>query len=220
MRRNNMALACIVFDCDGVILESVDAKTEAFRRVCGEIAPAHADAFIAYVTLHGGVSRYEKFAWLVRRAFDRDITPDETRAMGENFIRYCLEAVLGAPFVPGFTATVERWAGRVPLYVASGTPQHELEEVIRHKGLERFFAGVYGTPPAKAPLLQAAVRDANAPPKATVMVGDSKTDMDAALIVGTKFYGRGPYFSDKNVAWGDDLTGLNAYLDRVAAGEE
>ena len=215
-----MAVSCIVFDCDGIILESVDAKTMAFASICNETAPHLTDDFIAYVTLHGGVSRFEKFSWLIRRAFAREITDEESRTMGEKFIRYCLDAVLASPLVPGFLETAERWRGRAPLYVASGTPQYELEEVLRRRKLDGYFAGIHGTPPAKAALLLNAVRDARAAPRDTVMVGDSKTDLDAALIVGTRFYGRGDYFRDKDHPWGTDLAGLNAYLERAASGEE
>lgn len=214
-----MALSCIVFDCDGVILESVDAKTMAFARICDEIDSRHTDDFVAYTTLHGGVSRFEKFSWLIRRIHDRDITEAESAAMGEKFIRYCHESVRNSPLVPGFEETAKQWQDRVPLYVASGAPHYELGDILRRRGLDKYFAGIYGTPPAKAALLLNAVRDAGAAPTETVMIGDSKTDLDAALIVGTRFYGRGPYFKDKAYPWGNDLTGLNAFLESVASGE-
>ena len=35
-----MALSLIVFDCDGVILESVDAKTKAFAQVAEPLGAA------------------------------------------------------------------------------------------------------------------------------------------------------------------------------------
>ena len=215
-----MALSCIVFDCDGIILESVDSKTAAFARISDEIAPRHTQLFIDYVTLHGGVSRFEKFAWLVRQAFDRAITTEESHDMGRKFIQYCMESVLASPLVPGFEDTVKRWHGRVPLYVASGTPQYELEEVLRQRDLARYFTGIYGTPPAKAALLLSAVRHAKVPPEETVMIGDSKTDMDAATIAGTLFYGRGEYFRDSHWPWANDLSGLNAYLEAVASGKQ
>ncbi len=211
-----MALACIVFDCDGIILDSVDVKTQAFGRVADPFGKEARKALVDYHTLHGGVSRYEKFAWLVRREKGRDITPDESRRMGEAFVAYCLEAVANAPLVPGFLDVAERWFGRVPLYVASGTPHEELVQVLTDRNLAPKFAGIYGTPPAKAALLQTIVhRDAKVDPKATVMVGDSQTDMDAALIVGTKFYGRGGYFANSPWPWHEDLTKLNDYLEEL-----
>lgn len=213
-----MPLSCIVFDCDGIILESVDAKNTAFGRVCDEIAPEHTKAFIEYAALHGGVSRFEKFAWLIERAEKRAITEEEARTMGEKFHRYCIEAVLAAPLVPGFLETANRWLGVVPMYVASGTPHYELQDVIERHGLSRYFAGVLGTPPAKASLLLSCVRDAKAKPEHTVMVGDSKTDLEAAIIVGTKFYGRGPYFEGKPYPYGADLTQCNAFLEAMVAG--
>ncbi|MCC8194579.1 MAG: HAD hydrolase-like protein [Deltaproteobacteria bacterium] len=215
-----MALSCIVFDCDGIILESVDAKTAAFSRISDEVAPNLTGSFIDYVVLHGGVSRFEKFSWLIRQAFGRDITPEESRDFGEKFIHYCLEAVVASPLVPGFEETAKRWHGRVPLYVASGTPQYELDEVLRRRGLDGYFTKIYGTPPAKAALLLNALRDSGAAPEETVMVGDSKTDMDAAIIAGTLFYGRGDYFKNTHWPWGSDLTPLNDYLDAVAAGKK
>ncbi len=153
--------------------------------------------------------------WLFRQAFGRAILPAESEACGKKFVRYCLEAVLAAPLVPGFLDVATRWRGRVPLYVASGTPQYELEEVLRHKELDAYFSGIYGTPPAKAALLLRAVRDCGAAPEKTVMIGDSKTDMDAAIIAGTLFYGRGEYFRNGPWPCGSDLTELNGYLEQV-----
>jgi Predicted phosphatases len=214
-----MALSCIVFDCDGVIIESVDAKTAAFAKIADELAPAETAAFVDYVVLHGGVSRFEKFAWLIRRAFNRDMTDEESQILGKKFRQYCLDAVIAAPLVPGFVDVVKQWYGRIPLYVASGAPHYELVEVLRQKGLADYFKGIYGTPPAKALLLLTALRDCGVSPAETVMVGDSKTDSDAAVIVGTLFYGRGEYFKNKPWLWAEDLTHLNEYLDRVAVSD-
>lgn len=211
-----MALECLVFDCDGVILESVDVKNAAFARVCREIDPAYESLFAAYVALHGGVSRMEKFAWLIREIYGRDISPEELRAMGGKFIGYCREAVMETPLVPGFEAAAERWFGRVPLYVASGTPHYELTEILTRRGLARYFTGICGTPPAKAALLLNILRESGADPRRTVMVGDSKTDADAARIAGTLFYGRGPYFADSPYPHGPDLTRLNDFLEALA----
>ena len=49
-----MALSLIVFDCDGVILESVDAKTKAFAQVAEPLGAEARDRLVLYHTLHGG----------------------------------------------------------------------------------------------------------------------------------------------------------------------
>ena len=45
-----MALSLIVFDCDGVILESVDAKTKAFGQVAEPLGAEARDRLLLYHT--------------------------------------------------------------------------------------------------------------------------------------------------------------------------
>ena len=193
-----MALSLIVFDCDGVILESVDAKTKAFGQVAEPLGAEARDRLLLYHTLHGGVSRREKFAWLYREVFHREITPEEMEDCCARFVSYALDNVLNAPLGPGVMDVLERWHGRVPMYVCSGTPQEELQSVLEQRGLARYFTGICGTPPAKAELL---------------------TGSDAAEAAETLFYGRGPFFENTAYPHGSDLTGLNRWLEELAGKE-
>ena len=220
-----MALSLIVFDCDGVILESVDAKTKAFGQVAEPLGAEARDRLLLYHTLHGGVSRREKFAWLYREVFHREITPDIYRCCIQctdcNSDRWVdtLDNVLNAPLVPGVMDVLERWHGRVPMYVCSGTPQEELQSVLEQRGLARYFTGICGTPPAKAELLKGIVRKERIDPADAVMVGDATTDSDAAEAAETLFYGRGPFFENTAYPHGSDLTGLNRWLEELAGKE-
>ena len=45
-----MALSLIVFDCDGVILESVDAKTKAFGQVAEPLGAEARDRLLVWHT--------------------------------------------------------------------------------------------------------------------------------------------------------------------------
>ena len=160
-----MALSLIVFDCDGVILESVDAKTKAFGQVAGPLGAEARDRLLLYHTLHGGVSRREKFAWLYREVFHREITPEEMEDCCARFVSYALDNVLNAPLVPGVMDVLERWHGRVPMYVCSGTPQEELQSVLEQRGLARYFTGICGTPPPRRNCSRAlSARNASIPP--------------------------------------------------------
>ena len=55
----------IVFDCDGVVLDSNVVKTEAYFRTAKNLGAtdAQAQALVEYHVKLGGISRYHKFEW-------------------------------------------------------------------------------------------------------------------------------------------------------------
>ncbi len=207
-----MPLSLIIFDCDGVLLESVDAKTQAFRQVAEQFGPEARDRLVLFHTLHGGVSRYEKFRWLYREVLGREITQQEMNTLAAQFVQCAFNNVINAPFVPGALDVLKTWKGRIPMYVCSGTPQSELVSIFRKRGLEDYFEGIRGAPPAKAVMLGEILHKTGVDPAKAVMVGDATTDREAAEINGTMFYGRGRNFAGSPYAWGEDLTRLNAWL--------
>ncbi|WP_165177057.1 HAD family hydrolase [Desulfovibrio sp. ZJ369] len=207
-----MALQCLVFDCDGVILDSVPVKTRAFARLAQPFGDEARDRFVMYHTVHGGVSRYKKFQWFFREVLGREISDEESADWGRRFAEYALDEVRRCPLIPGVADVLETWRGRLPLYVCSGAPAEELRMVLHERGLERYFTGIYGSPPAKALLLAEIVRVAGVLPDHVLMVGDAVTDRDAAESVGTLFYGVGAELKGGDFPWGADLAGLSAWI--------
>lgn len=207
-----MPLECLVFDCDGVLLDSVPVKTRAFARLAEPFGPEATDRFVMYHSVHGGVSRYRKFAWFFQEVLGREITQEESEEWGRRFAEYALDEVRRCPLVPGVLETLERWHGALPLYVCSGAPQEELSLVLRERGLDRYFVAIHGSPPGKASLLAQLVHEAGVMPEAALMVGDAVTDRNAAEEVGTLFYGVGEGLKGGPFPWGPDLTGLNDWI--------
>ncbi len=58
-------IKAIVFDFDGVILESAQIKTETFADVVKDYPKEQADAFVAYHITHMGISRHVKFQYFI-----------------------------------------------------------------------------------------------------------------------------------------------------------
>ena len=63
----------LIFDCDGVILNSNQIKTEAFYNVAKIYGHPAAQALKEYHILNGGISRYQKFEYLLTKILKKRI---------------------------------------------------------------------------------------------------------------------------------------------------
>lgn len=200
-------LRAVVFDFDGVILESGNIKTEAFLDLFADW-PEHREAVLAFHLANLGVSRYVKFRYVVEALWARPYTPQDEAELGAAFERLVLDKVLRCPFVPGAAETVAALQGWLPTFVASGTPQAELEQIVAERGLADCFQEVWGTPRTKPDILQDIVTRYGWQPDEVLMVGDGLSDYQAAQAVGTRFLAR--LTPEQQAAWDKlDVVGVN-----------
>lgn len=211
-----MALRCIVFDCDGVLIDSVPVKTRAFARLAEPYGAEARERFVQYHMDNGGVSRFKKFVWFFDNIIGRPITEEESVQWGERFAAIALDELRRCALIAGAKEVLQEWAGRLPLYVCSGAPGEEQAAILREKGLAGYFTEICGAPPAKTDLLAQILKRAGVAPEDALMVGDATTDRDAARSVGTLFYGVGDSLKAEgergDFAWGPDLTGLSSFI--------
>jgi HAD superfamily hydrolase (TIGR01509 family) len=179
----------IVFDFDGVILESADIKTHAFARLF-EHHPEHVEAIVELHLRLAGVSRFDKFRMIYEDILDVPLDDVELGRLGDEFSRIALQEILECPFVPGAREFLRTRSAHQGLYVASGTPEEELRDIVRARKLDRFFDGVYGTPAVKADIALRILADTGAAPHEAVFVGDATTDLEGARGAGMPFVGR------------------------------
>ena len=180
----------IVFDFDGVLVESTDVKTEAFRVLFAH-ERAHVDAIVAYHIANGGMSRFEKFRSIYRDILDRPLDDKEFDRLCEQFADLVRDAVMRCPEVPGAEAYLRsRAASGVPMYVASATPEPELRAIVSARGLSALFSGVYGSPRSKTAIAQGILDDHAAVPSRWWFIGDALHDLHAADATGMTFIAR------------------------------
>lgn len=193
-------LRAIIFDFDGVIVESVDLKTQAFR----ELFKGYPDKVAEIERYHldnGGLSRYEKFRHIYKCILKEDLTEKKFIELCQFFQRLVVDRVVEASFVPGAQELVAYCFNRFQMYVVSGTPQEEIREIVKRRNLGRFFLGVYGAPETKVNLINEILRKSNLNPKEVLFIGDSNNDYRAAQDTGILFFGR--LASEKQI-WQDD----------------
>ncbi|HEX4492972.1 MAG TPA: HAD family hydrolase [Acidimicrobiia bacterium] len=210
-------LEAIVFDFDGVILESADVKTDAFIDLYAHHGPAVTAKVREHHLANLGISRFKKFAWISENVLGERLGDDASAALGRRFSELALAKVLAAPFVTGAEGALT--ALRVPLFVASGTPQDELTMIVERRGLTPRFREVHGSPSEKPAVLRGLMQRHSWSRDQVLFIGDGYTDYEAAVDAGVEFLARDtPALHDRWMQLGvrraPDLSDLAA---RVAA---
>lgn len=182
-------LRALILDFDGVILESNGLKTAAFAEVFARF-PEHADAMMTYHHSHVSESRFVKFRHLVTERLGRAADDALVNELGEAFSAEMRRAIAVCPMVPGADAFLHAVRGRLPVFLASVTPQEELEAILDDRNLARYFTRVYGCPPWTKPRAVADIVASLNGPDGLMLIGDSAGDQRAAAENGVEFVGR------------------------------
>jgi phosphoglycolate phosphatase len=173
-------LKAIAFDFDGVLLESVDVKTRAFRTLFAQESPAQLAQIVDYHLQNGGISRFEKFRTIYNEILRRPLDEAEFHSLCDRFAQCVIDEVVASPWVPGAREFLNLHRGDYRFFVVSGTPDTEIKTIIQRRGLASYFVEVLGSPRKKADLLKEMMSRHALAPEDVVYVGDAINDWHAA----------------------------------------
>jgi beta-phosphoglucomutase-like phosphatase (HAD superfamily) len=128
----------IFFDVDGVLIDSLAIKGDAFSRAFSDYPEAR-DRIIAFHLSNGGVNRSEKIARLFRLIVGREPSAQEVAVRMGQFSDSVFEGVVAAPEIRGAHAALEEWSERVPLHAVSATPTDELRRILDKRNIAKFL---------------------------------------------------------------------------------
>lgn len=173
-------IKAVIFDFDGVLVESIDIKTSAFAELFCNEGEDIVKRVVDYHMDNAGVSRYDKFRYIYREILKRPLSDDEFQMLCDKFSRLVKDAVIKAPFVKGAREFLEKYHSVYKLFVITATPQEEIREILRKRGIAHFFLGVYGAPISKTDAVRQILERENISTQETVYIGDSMSDYSAA----------------------------------------
>jgi HAD superfamily hydrolase (TIGR01549 family) len=212
-------LKAILFDFDGVLVESVDIKTKAFASLFEEEGTQIVEKVVEYHLANGGVSRFLKFDYIFKTFLNKEIDDEIRGKLGQQFSELVLQNVIDAPWVIGVTEFLEKFHQIIDIYLVSGTPEEELRYIIAEKNVSKYFKGVYGSPKTKGNIINYILSTAVYTKEQVIFVGDSITDLNGALEADIPFIGRVPYnmdnpFNKYDVDIITDLRDLSCLIDK------
>lgn len=201
-----MGTKALMFDFDGVITESVEIKAEAFVELFCQY-PEHCSEIREYHLANGGLSRFEKFRHIYRNILRQKLTTDEEQCLSEAFSALVVDRVIGCPYVPGAQEVIRYYSRTKKIFVVSGTPEPEIRTIVKSRGIEKYFSGVFGAPVRKVDHARRIMEEHDLSPSDLVFVGDSLEDYRAAKACGIRFVGR-VVFGRESVFKGCHMAGV------------
>lgn len=185
-----MSRKIIIFDFDGVIVDSNEAKTLAFKEAVSDLPRAIQEEFIDYHKMNMGVSRFTKFVYLQEKILGVEYNPDDVSERCKSLSQYMMSFARESLEV--FRDTLHFILSNRndhPMYVASATEQEELRKICQILQIGHLFQGVFGSPKSKAAIIQSIVEKTGPKKNRYVLIGDSTSDRKAADEAGIDFWG-------------------------------
>lgn len=204
------------FDFDGVLVDSVEVKTQAFAQLFDPYGTDIRDKVVAHHRNHGGMTRGEKFRHYYKYFLQTSIDDQEIVRLSKIFSGLVIEKIISAPAVPGAEDFLQSCQGGVWCFVISGTPFDELREIVDRRGWLKYFAELCGAPVTKRDHLRILLKRYALSPKSCLFFGDALSDYDAAMKSGVPFIGilpdeRAPLLkSVPDIHWVKDFNALMA----------
>ena len=169
----------LIFDCDGVILNSNKIKTQAFYDVAKVYGYKPAQILKDYHVQNGGISRYKKFEYFLTNILQKPIETQELKKLLSNFSKEVKKALLICEVASNIKEFRDKTRNTKWLIV-SGGDQAELREIFEQRGLSNYFdGGIFGSPDDKDVILKNETKNRNIIGK-SLFLGDSMYDYQAA----------------------------------------
>ncbi len=203
----------IIFDFDGVILDSIPVKTEAFRKLFNEFPKDKIDKLIKFHIHNGGMSRYKKIEHFFSNIINQNISEHETSQYAKRYSEITKEELAQKKyFIEDTMEFIKLNYKKYNMHIASGADERDLKYICHKLDLTQYFLSIHGSPEVKKNIVKKIIDRESYIHSETVLIGDSINDYEAAYNNGIKFYG----YNNKNLK----LIGDIVYIDQMDAFEK
>ncbi|MDT0689834.1 HAD-IA family hydrolase [Salegentibacter sp. F188] len=180
----------ILWDFDGVILDSMEIREEGFREVLQTFPKEEVDLLLDYHKKNGGLSRYVKFKYFfeeIRKVKVEQKVLDQCAVSFSDIMKKKLTSRerLNGEVINFIMANRKR----LKMHIVSGSDGDELRYLCRKLGISDFFLSIEGSPKPKIELVENILSINKYLKRETCLIGDSINDHEAAEVNDIDFFG-------------------------------
>lgn len=175
----------IVFDFDGVLVDSVALKGSAFSKVLGIDNPTVVKEIAKHHIANQSMGREEKLSTYMAKYSNHTRQGVRLSEALEHFSRYIVGSLASTGLIEGSREFLDRCVGRYDLQICSSAPDYEISEILAHLGMLGYFSNICGFPTNKNEFLIDCLKSADR----VIFIGDSISDLMAAQNTEVEFIG-------------------------------
>ena len=180
----------IIFDFDGVVLESLNVKTNAFKKLYEPYGSDISERVVEHHLENGGVSRFDKIKFYHNIFLGEDIDEKKIQKIAQKFSEMVVDEIIKVPFVDGAKQFIEDNYKRYLMFISSATPTNELNFICKQRKIAKYFQGIFGSPDSKSKHISSIITNYSLNNREIVFIGDSSSDLDAANTHNLTFIAR------------------------------
>jgi len=169
----------VIFDCDGVILNSNNIKTQAFYETVLSYGEDVANDLVKYHIQNGGISRYQKFEFFLNNIVGCGVSEERIGELLLCFSKKTKHALLQCEISSGIFKLRQELDS--DWLVISGGDHEEINEVFTSRKIDSLFCEscIFGSPDSKEVIFDREIKLSRIKQPA-LFIGDSRYDHQVA----------------------------------------
>ncbi len=170
----------IIFDFDGVLVESNTIRFKGFRLLFRDYPDDQVQMLVEYAMLNGGMSRYEKIKYFFEEIKHEAISDAGVQILSRQYTELVKQRVIDAEPVTGSLEFLSNNSTNYDFAIVSGSDQEELRAVCQARKISQLFLNILGSPERKEINISRLLSEEGWDKGSCLLIGDSLNDLEAA----------------------------------------
>lgn len=185
-----MVKEVILWDFDGVILDSMDIRELGFRKVLSAFPQEEVDRLMEFHRENGGLSRYVKFQYFLEEIRKQERDEKQIKEWAEAYSVIMKNSLISEErLIQEVIHFIKENYVNYRMHIVSGSDGTELRHITEELDIAHYFHSIAGSPTPKHELIRCIIETYSYTKEEICLIGDSINDLEAAMENKIDFFG-------------------------------